>query len=170
MRSMDSLDARILLAIDDDPDATVLALAQRLGIARNTLTARLKRLTAEGAVREFSRRVDPAALGYGLVAFISVELSVKVEMWAPDALHRIPQIVEMHATTGDADLLLKVVARDPLDLHRVTGEVVAVPEVVRTSTVISLYEEMPARVRPLLQAVADGVPPGAGERHRPPVR
>src|SRR5947208_1618532 len=61
MRTMDALDARILLAVDDDPDATTLALAQRLGIARNTLQARLRRLRATGAVGQFSRRVDPAA-------------------------------------------------------------------------------------------------------------
>src|SRR3954465_7718118 len=75
MRTMDALDARILLAVDDDPDATTLALAQRLGIARNTLQARLRRLRAAGAVGQFSRRIDPAALGRGLVAFVSIELS-----------------------------------------------------------------------------------------------
>lgn len=148
---MDALDARILLAVDDDPDATSLALAHRLGIARNTLSARLQRLKAGGAVREYSRRVDPAALGRGLVAFVSIALSQTAEQRAVVALREIPEVIEMHATTGDSDLLLKVVARDTADLHRITGRLLAVPEVVRTNTVVSLHEEMPLRLRALIE-------------------
>lgn len=150
---MDRLDAQILLALDDDPDATSLALAGRLGIARNTLHARLRRLHETKVVREFSRRIDPAALGRGLVAFVSIELSQTSGRQATTRLAEIPEVVEVHNTTGQADLLLKVVARDPADLHRVTGEVLAVPQVVRTSTVISLEEAMPLRLRALLEQV-----------------
>lgn len=151
---MDALDARILLAVDDDPEATSLALAQRLGIARNTLHARLQRLRDSGAIREFSRRVDPTYLGRGLVAFVSIALSQTAEHRATAALRAIPEVIEMHATTGEADLLLKVVARDTGDLHRITGEILAVPEVVRTSTVVSLREEMPLRIRALIEQLA----------------
>ena len=42
----DALDARLLLALDEDPFATVVALAQRLGVARNTVQTRLRRLGA----------------------------------------------------------------------------------------------------------------------------
>ncbi|MFI5914381.1 Lrp/AsnC family transcriptional regulator [Dactylosporangium sp. NPDC051541] len=148
---MDSLDARILLALDDDPDVTTLALAHRLGIARNTLHARLQRLRTTGALRDFSRRVDPAALGRGLTAFVSVSLSQTTARRAIAALHDIPEVIEVHATTGEADLLLKVVARDTHDLHRISDTLVQIPDVVRTSTVISLKEEMPLRLRALLE-------------------
>jgi DNA-binding Lrp family transcriptional regulator len=70
------------------------------------------------------------------------------------ALLTLPEIIEMHATTGDADLLAKVAAKDPADLHRVTSRMLAVDGVVRTSTAMSLVEVMPARTLPLLQAVA----------------
>jgi len=46
MTAIDPLDARILLALDDDPEATTLALSRRLGIARNTVHARLRRIGA----------------------------------------------------------------------------------------------------------------------------
>jgi DNA-binding Lrp family transcriptional regulator len=60
----------------------------------------------------------------------------------------------MHATTGDADLMLKVVARGPQDLHRITGLLVAVSEVLRTSTTVSLREEMPLRLHALPEELA----------------
>ncbi len=166
MVTMDALDARILLAVDDDPDATALALAKRLGIARNTLHARLQRLRTNGAVREFSRRVDPAALGHGLVAFVSVALSQTTGRRAIVALAAFPEVVEMHSTTGEADLLLKIVARDTEDLHRISGELLDVPGVVRTSTVISLREELPPRTRALIERAAErGGEPGRPRRN-----
>ncbi|MCU1405772.1 MAG: Lrp/AsnC family transcriptional regulator, partial [Glaciihabitans sp.] len=56
MNRVDPLDARLLLALDDDPDATVLSLSRSLGVARNTVHARLRRLAADGTLKGFSRR------------------------------------------------------------------------------------------------------------------
>ena len=153
---MDALDARILLALDDDPDATSLALARQLGIARNTLHARVQRLRASGALREPSRRLDAAALGRPLVAFVSVQLSQASGAETTSALCAVPEVVEAHATTGTADLLLKVVAVDTADLHRLSGVLVAVPGVERLSTVVSLHEHQPLQLRALLQELASG--------------
>lgn len=153
---MDQLDARILLALDDDPDASVLALARRLGIARNTLTARLARMQEAAVLGPFSRRVEPASLGLGLTAFISVELSQEAGEDATAALRQVPEVIEMHAITGEADLLLKVVAGSTADLHRLNGRLLAIPAVRRTSTAISLAEEMPLRLRGLLARAAAG--------------
>jgi len=152
MTSIDPLDARILLALDDDPDATTLALSRQLGIARNTVQARLKRLSAD--LRSFDQRVDPATLGHPLVAFLSLSISQAVGDAATDGLVRIPEVVEIHSTTGDADLLVKVVARDTAHLYRVSTAILAVPGVQRSSTAISLAEQLPTRIRPLLEAAA----------------
>jgi DNA-binding Lrp family transcriptional regulator len=151
---MDSLDARLLLALDDDPDASVLALSQALGIARNTVHSRLRRLTESGALLSSSRRIDASALGYDLVAFVSIEISQVDGDKTTEGLVRLPEVVEIHSITGDADLLVKVVARDTEDLLRVTREMIGVPGVVRTATAVSLSEAMPLRLRPLLEAAA----------------
>ena len=70
--SIDGLDAR---ALDDDPGATILSLSRTLGIARNTAHARLRHLADDGALKPFSQRLDLHALGYELVAFMSVSTS-----------------------------------------------------------------------------------------------
>lgn len=156
MNAIDSLDARILLALDDDPDATTLSLARALGLARNTVHARLRRLSAT-ALLSFSRRIDPAGLGYPLVAFVSLSISQAQGDAAAQGIMALPEVVEMHATTGDADVLTKVVARDTAHLHQVTTAMLQVPGVQRSSTAISLAEHLPTRLRPLLQrAVTEG--------------
>lgn len=154
MASLDQLDAHILLALDDDPDSTVLALAHRLGVARNTVQARLRRLRDSGVLRDFSRRVDPAAIGYPLLAFAFVELSQSDDQEAIAGLAALPEVLEIHATTGGADLLVKVVARDTADLHRLTGAILAIHGIVRTNTTVSLIQAMPLRVRELLRRAA----------------
>nr|EJI97881.1 asnC-family protein transcriptional regulator [Rhodococcus sp. JVH1] len=70
MTTVDSLDARILEALSTDPRATVIALADKTGLSRNTVQARLGKVEKQGVLQSFERRIDPAALGYPLTAFI----------------------------------------------------------------------------------------------------
>ena len=153
MTGLDALDARILLALDDDPEITTLALARRLGVARNTAHARLRRLLDGGALRSFSHRVAPAALGHGLTAFVSLAIAQHGSVAAMAELERIPQVLELHATTGDMDLLLKVVARDTGHLYELTERIVAIEGVTRSSTSIALRSPVPSRVAPLIREV-----------------
>lgn len=153
---IDALDARLLLALDADPTATVVALAQRLGVARNTVQSRLRRLEASGALAEVTRRVSPEALGFRLTAFLSVSIRQGQHDEAMVNLRAIPQIIEIHMTTGDADLRVRVVARDTEDLYHVTNRIVEAPGVLRTSTSISLQEIMPLRLSGLLEEAARG--------------
>ncbi|WP_146340585.1 Lrp/AsnC family transcriptional regulator [Nesterenkonia sp. NBAIMH1] len=154
MHTIDSLDAKILLALDRDPQATVLSLSRELGVARNTAHARLRRLLTDGSLGPFSQRVRTEALGLPLIAFISVAISQSASDSAIEQVRTIPEIIEMHATTGDADLHVKVAARNPADLHEIANRMLAIDGVERTSTAMSLVEVMPTRTQPLLESVA----------------
>ena len=153
MSDLDDLDARILLALDDDPDATTLGLARALGVARNTVQARLKRLSST-VLRGFGRRVDPSALGYPLVAFVSLRIAQAHSEQAVAGLRGLPEVVEIHSTSGAADLLVRIVARDTTHLYRVTNRMLRFPGVQRSDTAISLAELQPLRTRPLLERAA----------------
>jgi hypothetical protein len=59
-------------------------------------------------------------------------------------------VLEAHTTRGQGDLLCRVVARDHADLQRVLDAITATGLVSRTSTVISLTNEVPYRVAQLL--------------------
>jgi hypothetical protein len=111
-------------------------------------------MAVEDALKPFSRRVDPAALGYGLVAFMSLTMSQAEPESVHEGLLALPEVVEVHYTTGDADLLAHVVAKDTTDLHRITKAILAIDGVDRTSTAISLAEGHP------LPAPVPPAPPG----------
>ena len=154
MADVDPLDARILLALDDEPDASVLQLARTLAISRNTVHARLQRMLREGALLGQSQRIAPASLGYPGVGFVSLSVSQARGEGTAAAMAEVPEVIEMHATTGDADYLVKVVARDTGHLHRITNRILAIEGVVRSNTVVSLSQVMGNRTRPLLERLA----------------
>ena len=156
VRQLDVLDARILLALDDDPNSSILQVAQKLGISRNTVHARMQRLERDQVLEGFSYRVTPTSLGYPLVAFVALALSQRDGPEAAEELYAIPEVMEVHFTTGDADLLTRVVAKDTLDLHRITNRILEIDGIQRTNSMISVNPVMPYRSRPLLERLAEG--------------
>lgn len=154
MHRLDALDARILLARDSSPDAPLIEIGARLGVSRNTVHARLKRLRDRGALGTPSTQLSPAAVGRPLLAFVTLSVSQQQIDAVYAAIGAIPEVVEAHTTTGEADLMLRVVARDTVDLHRITQRVQLAPGVQRSSTSIATTEVVPHRMSPLLDRLA----------------
>src|SRR4051794_28093852 len=127
--AVDATDARLLLALAEDPRATVMALSQRLGLARNTVQARLTRLEGAGVLAPFDRRIRPEALGHPLSAYVTVQVVQRSLADVADALAHMPEVLEVTALSGVTDLLLHVAARDADDLWRITEQVLAIPGV-----------------------------------------
>ena len=152
---IDELDARLIDLLAAEPRIGVLDASRRLGVARGTVQARLDRLRARGAITGFGPDVDPAALGYQVTAFVTLEIR-QAGGHDPVAakLALIAEVLEAHTITGPGDMLIRVVARDNADLQRVIDAVVEVPGVVRTSTVIALAAPIDYRMLPLVRAAA----------------
>ncbi|WP_350347028.1 Lrp/AsnC family transcriptional regulator [Agromyces sp. G08B096] len=150
MAAYDAVDRALLTALSADPRATVVALADRLGLSRNTVQARLGRLEASGAFLSYERSIDPAPLGYPLEAFISVHVRQKLLGTAVDKIAEIPEVIQAHGLSGAVDLLVRVVCRDAHDLFRIDGEILAVDGVERTETSLAMGELIPYRLGPLL--------------------
>lgn len=148
---IDALDAQLMALFLDEPRIGVLAASRRLGIARATVQARLDRLAARGVIAGWAPTVDPAALGYPVTAFLTLEIR-------QDAGHErvsrhlsgIPEVLEAYTITGTGDLWCRVVARSNTDLQRVIDSVVSFESVERTSTVIALATQLEPRIAPLV--------------------
>jgi len=153
---MDQLDARLIDLLTAEPRVGVLQASRRLGVARGTVQARLDRLWTHGVITGYGPDVEPAALGYGVTAFVTLEIR-QVGGHEPVAsnLALIAEVLEAHTITGQGDMLLRVVARDNADLQRVIDLIVAVPGVLRTSTVIALAAPISYRTLPLVRTASD---------------
>jgi DNA-binding Lrp family transcriptional regulator len=151
---LDAIDARLLLALAQQPRAAALALAQRLGISRNTVQARLARLEHSGLLGSFERRVDPKTLGHPLTAYVTTQVTQRLLDSVAEALAGIPEVVQVQGLSGQNDLFVHVVAVDADDLYRVAGQILAIAGVERTNTALVMRELVDYRVTPLLRTLA----------------
>lgn len=156
---LDATDARLLLALTEDPRASVMALSQRLGLARNTVQARLTRLESSGALAPLDRRVRPEALGYRLGAYVTVQVTQRGLAEVSDGLAQIPEVLEVTGLSGVADLLVQVAAKDADDLWRITERVLAIPGVQRIDTALAMRRFVDHRLTPLLERAAGDARP-----------
>ena len=152
---LDATDARLLRALARSPRATVLALAEAVGLSRNTVQARLAGLEQRGVLGSFERRIDPAALGHPLTAFVQVRVTQRRLDAVANALAAVPQVTEVLGMSGEMDLLVQVVARDADDLYRIAGLLLAIDGVERTATSLVMRRLVDYRVDPLLRGLAD---------------
>jgi DNA-binding Lrp family transcriptional regulator len=138
LSDMDDLDRRLLLALSDATRPAVLELSRRLGVARGTVQARLDRLQASGTVSGFGPLVDLKALGFTVLAFTTLEIAQGQEAGVIAALAGIPEVLEVHKTTGPGDLLCRIVARTNEHLHDVLERVLATAGITRTTSTLAL--------------------------------
>lgn len=152
---IDELDARLIDLFSDQPSIGVLGASRALGVARGTVQARLDRLQASGVIASLAPEVNPASLGYPVTAFCTLEINQR-QGHEPVVAHlqAIPEVLEIHSTTGRGDLIVRVVARDNADLGRVIDEIIDDVHVNRASTSIALVTHMHLRTGPLVRKAA----------------
>lgn len=156
MHKLDRTDTRLLLALAEDPRSSIVALAEKLGLSRNTVQARLSAIDSTDVLGSFERRINPAALGYPLSAFISVHLQQQKLGSIVEQLSKIPEIIQAHGLSGSSDLLVRVVATDADDLFRVSSLILACDGVDRAETSLAMGELIPFRAAPLLERTLRG--------------
>lgn len=147
---VDAIDAKIIKALSEDPRATVIALADTTGVSRNTVQARLSKLESQQVLRSLERRIDPAALGYPLTAFILTRVTQRKLTQIAGALENIPEVIEVHGLGGVTDLIIHVVAREADDLYRIAGQILDINGVEQTTTSLVMRRLIDYRVTPLL--------------------
>jgi DNA-binding Lrp family transcriptional regulator len=102
----------------------------------------------------FERRIDPAALGYPLTAFVMVQVTQRMLAEVAAAMHEVPEVIEVLGLSGPTDLLVRVVARDADDLYRIAGRLLATDGVERTTTSLVMRTLVEHRMQPLLERIA----------------
>jgi len=152
---IDDLDARLIAHLAAAPRAGVMELARILRVARGTAQARLDKLMARGVITGFGPDVDPSALGYGVMAFTTLEIAQGRLADVVAHLRDIPEVLEAHAITGPGDLHARLVARTNRHLQDVINRVLEVRGINRATTQIVLSEQIRSRVLPLVATAGE---------------
>ena len=152
MTSIDAIDAGIMEQLTVNPRIGLVEVARRLGVARGTVQSRLEKLQQRGVITGFGPELDPANMGYPVMAFVSLEIVQGRLDDAVAGLKQVPEVLEAHGVTGERDLLCRVVARDNGHLQDVINRMVREGAVRRSTSAIAMSRQIPYRVEPLLRA------------------
>jgi DNA-binding Lrp family transcriptional regulator len=148
--ALDDLDRRLLQCLAEQPRAGVMELARQLEVARGTVQARMEKLQQRGVVTGYGPDIDLRSIGYDVIAFVALEISQGALEAVVAHLSTLPEVLEVHTTTGPGDLLCRVVAPTNADLQPLIARMLATGGIERTTTQIALTEQIPYRVLPLV--------------------
>jgi Lrp/AsnC family transcriptional regulator len=112
---VDTIDLCILETLQRDAELTNIALAEQINLSPAACLRRVQKLRNSGVLQRLSYQLDRAALGLGIMAFVSLRAHVEAERESNILRAQIEQMSEVlgfFRTSGDTDYILIVVTRD----------------------------------------------------------
>lgn len=119
---MDRLDARILKQLQKDSSKPIAELASEIGLSASACHRRVKLMEETGLIEGYVAKIDRTKLGLKIMVFVEIALTSQSQE-ALDAFEkaimRYEDILECHLTTGEADYLVRIAARDVADYDQI---------------------------------------------------
>jgi len=137
--ALDDVDRKILRMLQQNARTSNSEIARQLNMVPSAILERIRKLEARGVISSYEARLDPRALGFGLVAFISVRVAERSDAAQLEAkLAKIPEVQELHCVAGEDCYLLKVRVPDVEGLRALLQERLPMDMIVATKTTIAL--------------------------------
>jgi Lrp/AsnC family transcriptional regulator for asnA, asnC and gidA len=148
---LDPLDYKILEILVKDANLPYTEIGLRLDVSGGTVHVRMKKMESYGIVKGAQLLIDYSKIGWDITAFLGIYLD-KSSLYEDVAkqLENIPEVVNIHYTTGIYSIFAKIICRDTQHLREVLHDKIQrVKGIQRTETFISLEESL-IRNAPLL--------------------
>ncbi|MBZ9772287.1 Lrp/AsnC family transcriptional regulator [Mesorhizobium sp. CO1-1-8] len=113
--SLDEIDRRLLVALQEDARLTSDELGRRAGLSPSPCARRVRNLEAAGIIKGYVAVVDQAKVGLPISVFVSIKLERQREEELDRfalAVARWSEVVDCYLMTGQRDYLLRVVVKD----------------------------------------------------------
>jgi len=112
---VDKTDLLVLKSLQENCRTTNLELSKKIKLSPAPTLERIKKLERMGIVEGYHAKVNPDKIGLTVQTFVFITLAWKKK----NALHKfvekvqaIPEVIECHVVTGEADVVLKVICKD----------------------------------------------------------
>ena len=131
---IDATDLQILTILQSNARTSNADIARQVGMAPSAILERIRKLEQRGIIQGYEARIDPRALGLGMLAYVAVRTDERVgDECAGERLARIPEVQEVHHVAGEDCYLLKVRVRDAKALGRLLQDQIKAVEPVRST-------------------------------------
>ena len=148
---LDEIDKKIIEMLQEDSRKTFVEIAKELGVSDPTIHARVKKLQEAGIIEKFTAVLAPAKVEKGVAAFIEINIKPKTIEAVIRNLIKRDEVLEIHETYGDYDIIAKIRAKTNEDLRDlVAKEIRTIPYIVNTkvTTVLKTRKEEQLKITP----------------------
>jgi len=140
---IDEIDRRILNLLQENARTSNAEIARQIDMAPSAVLERIRRLEAKGVIQGYEARINPEALGLGLLAFVFVRSNdMSDETKTAAALAAFPEVQEVHHIAGEDCFVLKVRVQDAKSLGRLLRERISAIATVRSTRTTVVLETM----------------------------
>jgi DNA-binding Lrp family transcriptional regulator len=136
---MDEIDSRIIALLRENARRSFQDIGAHVSLSAPAVKRRVDRLQEAGVIRGYSAVVDPAKLGWGTLAIVSLYCEGRMsasEVQAVLAPHQ--EVISAYTVAGESAAVLLLRARDTTHLERTLEQIREPPGVIRTQTQVVL--------------------------------
>lgn len=142
INGLDELDIQILDILIKDSRTPFLEIARQCHVSGGTIHVRMNKMQELGIIKGTKLIIDNSKLGYDVCCFIGIYLDKAASFNSVvDELRKINEIVELHYTTGQYSIFIKVICKSISNLQQLLiNKIQVISGIQRTNTFISLSQ------------------------------
>ena len=110
---LDGKDLAIIEALQRDGRVPLSELGRKVGLSQPAMSERVRRLEERGIITGYGARIDPQALGLGMMAIVRLKTTHDQIRSCLKRFSELPNVVEVHRVTGEDCFVLKVIVPAP---------------------------------------------------------
>lgn len=168
MAQLDDADRLIVAALRADGRLSMRALASRLHLSRANVYTRVERLQRDGVIIGYAALIDPVRYGYGLSAYVYLDIAQRSWKAVRQQLLSMPEIDHVALISGEHDILVRVRTHDTASLRDVVlTRLQEMPQIRATKTVVIFEEVDPGNAATPSRPVSEEADPGKAGHTRP---
>lgn len=139
---IDEVNLKIINILKNDSSTPFVDIAKRIDVSDATVHQRIRRMIAAGIINKFTISVDNDLLGYDHMAFMGINISPGSADQIISDLLRIKEILEMHELHGKFDLLLKIRAKNLIQMRDIVeNKICKIPHILESELMTVLKTE-----------------------------
>lgn len=146
---LDDLDLQILNILFNDSRTSFLEIARQCHVSGGTIHVRMKKMEDMGIIKGTKLIIDNSKLGYDVSCFVGIRID-KPSSYSEvlNAMESIDEVVELHYTTGDYSIFIKVICKNISHLQDLLmNKIQCINGIQSTNTFISLFKPIDRNIK-----------------------
>ncbi len=128
MKTLDSIDQKILNLLQEDSTVSVKDIAEKVGLSFTPTYERIKTMRQHGIIKKYVAILDAEKAGFEITAYCNITLKEQSQKKLLEFERKImanPNVLEVLSLSGTYDYMIKVVAKNIKEYNKFMTEIVA---------------------------------------------